>query len=345
MIKKVVVIGLGLLICLGSLTCSSHASKKIKVGVCVATMQEEVYSIMKKAMEESAPSLNAEIIWTSSDNNEGTQVEKVENLLTQGIDVLILHPVNMDAATVLVDKADKEKVPVVGMDRCPKNRNIVAYVTADSYKVGVVQAEYVAKKLGGKGNIIILSGDPGNPVSHEITKGNEDVFAKYPEIRIVFKQWHKNWSAEEAMANTENILTKFNNNIAAVVANNDGMALGALQAVKSQKLEKQIITVGADCCLPAAKSVLAGELTMTVNKFPEAIGTTALKVAVNKVLGKPINNEGKTFDNGKLNDNTSVIIPLVLTPVEGFDKENINDVAYRVKKFTPEEMGILPQSK
>jgi ABC-type xylose transport system substrate-binding protein len=112
---------------------AAGANKKIKVGVSVATMKEAVYSFMKKAMMDNKDKYDAEIYWVAANNDEMAQVANVEDLLAQGIDVLILHPVNTVAAGSLVEKARKENVPVISMDRLPINANVNCHVTANSF--------------------------------------------------------------------------------------------------------------------------------------------------------------------------------------------------------------------
>jgi ABC-type sugar transport system substrate-binding protein len=295
-------------------------SKKIKIGVSVATMKEAVYTFMKKAIEEQAQKDGVEIVWVSADNDEQKQLNDVQNLLSQKVNALILHAVNTGAASNLVAQAKNAGVPVVAMDRLPeKTKDIALYVTADSKKVGQVQAEFVAKQLGGKGKVIILEGEAGNGVARDITAGNKEVLAKYPDIKIVASQAHQHWSSELAMNTVTNILTKEKNDIQAILANNTGMAMGAVQALKQAGLGGKVVVVGSDADLNGLQSIIDGDgLTADVDKKPIQLGLESYKAAVAAAKGEKL--KGDTEVDG---------IQVKLTPIELITKENVMTMTYR----------------
>jgi len=296
--------------------------KKIKIGVSVATMQESVYSFMKKAMDDNKDKDGVEILWTSADNREEKQLSDVENLLSQGIDVLVLHAVNTGAAANLVAKAAAKNVPVVAMDRLPENAKVALYVTADSKKVGQIQAEFLAKQLNGRGNVIILEGEAGNGVARDITAGNKEVLAKYPDIKIVVDQAHKSWARDLAMATTETALTKYNNNIQGILANNSGMAMGAVQALINKKLNGKVVVIGSDADLDACQAIIKGDLSADVDKMPYELGLASYKAAL--ALAKHEEVKGDiTVKNGQYD------VPVRLTPVKLITKDNVMEMKYR----------------
>lgn len=289
---------------------------KIKIGVSVATMQEAVYSFMKKAMMDNKDKYDVEVYWVSSNNNEMAQVGNVEDLLAQGIDVLILHSVNTTAASGLVKKAHRENVPVVSMDRLPTNVKVDCHVTADSFLVGQIQARYIVEQLNGKGNIIILEGEAGNDVAREITSGNKDVFKRCPDIKIVVDHAHRSWSRDLAMATTENTLTNYNNNIQGILANNSGMIMGAVQALVSEGLTEKVVTIGSDADKDSCKAIINGTNNADVDKMPYQLGLGAFEVAVTIARGENFEAD-KEIQNGKYK------VPVKLTPVRLITSENI----------------------
>lgn len=293
--------------------------KRIKIGVSVATMQESVYSFMKKAIEDQAAKDGVDIVWVSADNKEDKQLADVENLLSQGINGLILHSVNTGAAANLVAKAKAKNVPVVAMDRLPENTNDVAlYVTADSKKVGEEQAKYLVSKLGGKGKVIILEGEAGNGVARDITAGNKEILGQNAGIQIVADQAHKSWARDLAMATVENVLTKENNDIQGVLANNSGMAMGAVQALKKRGLAGKVVVIGSDADLDACQSIVAGELTADVDKKPVELGLASYRAALALARGQSVNA-----------DTTIGSIKVQLTPIQLIDKTNVDTMTYR----------------
>ena len=319
---KIAAVFLAISVLAANISYAAGANKKIKVGVSVATMKEAVYSFMKKAMMDNKDKYNAEIYWVAANNDEMAQVANVEDLLAQGIDVLILHPVNTVAAASLVEKARKENVPVVSMDRLPVNANVNCHVTANSFLVGQTQAKYLAEKLNGKGNIVILEGESGNDVAKEITSGNKDILKNYPGMKIVVDQTHKSWSRDLAMATTENALTNYKNDIQGVSANNSGMIMGAVQAILAEGLKGKIITVGSDADKDSCQAIIDGTNSADVDKEPYQLGLISFETAVKIARGEKVETD-TTVQNGKYK------VPVKFTPVRLITKENVKDMKDR----------------
>ncbi len=292
------------------------APKKVKVGFILSTMQEERYQKDKAIFEETAKKLGADVLFESCNNNEQTQAAKVENLLAQGVQALVIQPVNSEAAGTFVREAHEDHVKVVAYDRIIKNADLDFYVTQDSFKVGVLQAEAAVKATHQKGNYVILMGQSGHSVATEITRGNLSVLKKYPNIKVVIQQAHANWSPQEAMATVENALTKYKNQITAVLANNSGMAHGAVQALKEQKLLGTVFVAGADADLSAIRNVVQGHQQFEVLKAIRPLAEAAAQAAVKLALNETPRHDDLIF-NGKNKVKT------VNTPVYAITAENI----------------------
>ena len=292
------------------------STSKIKLGFILSTMQEERYQKDKAIFEQEAKKLGAEVLFESCNNNEQTQAAKVENLLAKGIQVLVIQPVNGEAAGTFVREAHEDKVKVVAYDRLIKNADLDFYVTQDSFKVGVLQAEAAVKATGGTGNYALLMGQSGHSVAMEITRGYLSVLKKYPNIKIVVQQSHDNWSPQEAMATIENALTKNKNKIDAVLANNSGMAHGAVQALKEQNLLGKVFVAGADADLSAIRNIVAGHQQFEVLKAIQPLAESAARVAVQLAKNENPQGDAVVF-NGKAQVKT------VNTPVYPITKDNI----------------------
>jgi len=294
----------------------SSTQKKTKLGFVLATMNEERYLKDRNYFMDFAASLGAEVEFSSCDGKVDLQTGEVETLLSKRVDAIVIQPVNGEAASSIVTLAKKDNVPVVAYDRIIKNADIDAYVTQNSFQVGVLQAEAAVLATQGKGNYILLMGEAGHSVADEITRGVMSVLEKHPEIKVVTKQNHPNWSSALALATVENALTKNKNNIQAVLANNDGMALGAVQALEEQKLAEKVFVAGADADLTAIKNILKGKQSMTVLKGIKPLAEEAVKVAI--ALAKK---ESIKFDEMKNNGTKEV--PVINTPVSKITKENV----------------------
>jgi D-xylose transport system substrate-binding protein len=297
---------------------SPVAEAAVKIGFVLSTLQEERYQKDQKYFTEEAGKLGFVPVIVSSDNNPQTQAAKVENLLTQGVKALVIQPVNSDAAAALVKLAHDDNVPVVAYDRLINQSPVDFFVTMDSFQVGVLQAEAAVKATKGKGNYVILMGQAGHSAANDITRGVESVLAKYPAIKVVVKKNHDAWSQAAAMATMENALTQFKNKVDAVLANNSGMAQGAVKAIQDQGLSGKIFVAGADADLAAIKSILAGRQQLEVLKAIAPLAQAAAQTAFQLASGKKPSATSSSTSG-------SYTIPTIATPVYAVNKDNLEE--------------------
>tara|TARA_R110002072_G_scaffold64203_2_gene159198 strand:- start:38656 stop:39654 length:999 start_codon:yes stop_codon:yes gene_type:complete len=309
-------------ILLCTLIISSNSFAKVKIGFLLSTLQEERYLKDKKYFEDEAKKLGAEVIFYSADNSERTQVKKMENLLTKGVDVVVVQPVNSDAASTLVEIAKEDDIPVIAYDRIINNADLDYYVTQDSKKVGQLQAAAAAKAINGKGNVVILSGQSGHSVANAITEGATEELKKHKGINIVVQKNHDAWSPSLAMATTENALSKYNGKIDAVLANNSGMANGAVQAIAGfdKKLIGKVFVAGADADLASIKNIVKGSQQFEVFKDFKILAETSARVAFNVASKKAIGFEMTKSYNGKKD------VSVINTPVFPVTKDTIQEI-------------------
>jgi D-xylose transport system substrate-binding protein len=301
---------------------SAIAADKIKIGFVLSTMQEERYQKDQKYFAEEAKRLGFEPIMVSADNNPQTQTAKVENLLSLGVKALVIQPVNSQAAANLVKLAHEDKVPVVAYDRMISDSPVDFYVTQDSFLVGKLQAEAAVKATKGKGNYVILMGQAGHSVANEITRGVKSVLAKYPDIKVVVEKNHEGWSSALAMTTVENALTQYKNKIDAVIANNSGMAQGAVQAIDEQGLSGKVIVAGADADLVSIKNIMAGKQQFEVLKDIAPLAKTSAQVAFDLARGKKPK-ATETTKSGKYE------VPTAATPVYPITKDNVEERIFK----------------
>lgn len=295
---------------------STQVVKPVRIGFVLATMNEERYAKDKQYFLDAAKALGAEVEFAACDDKVDVQTAKVETLLAKKVDVLVVQPVNGEAAGTLVAAARRDGVPVVAYDRIIRNADIDLYVTQDSFRVGTLQAEAAVRATGGKGNYVLLMGEAGHSVAEEITRGVLSVLDKHSGVQVILKQNHPGWSTALALSTVENALTRSQNNIHAILANNDGMAMGAIKALSEQKLGSTVFVAGADADLSAVKDIIAGKQSMTVLKGIRPLAEAAVKGAI-ELARKKVPTHDATVSNGK----KSVFV--VNTPVYEVNKENI----------------------
>ena len=301
--------------------------KDIKVGVSVGHTQEERWQREIDMFKAYADEHGFELLVQSAENSAQKQVSQCENLVNQGIDVLILQSLDASAVAPIIDMAHEEGIKVISYDRFAMNCDLDYYITFDSFKVGVVQATFVTEKAP-EGNYIWLKGAAEDNNAHLVAAGQQSILQPYidnGDIEIVLEQWCKGWDPNEALKHTENALTNANNDIQGVVASNDGTAGGAIQALAAQGLYVPIS--GQDADLAACQRIVEGTQTGTVYKPLARLNRSAMELAVAIATGQDTTNAidpalgewTQLSNNFKDVDSFSVDVIAV-------DKDNIYDI-------------------
>ena len=249
-----------------------------KIGVSWASFQEERWKIDEAAMKAAIEAAGDEYISADAQSSSEKQLSDVDALIAQGANVLIINAWDKDAIGPAIEKAAAEGIPVVGYDRLIEDDRTF-YLTFDNKGVGRIIAEEVTKAKP-DGNFAIILGDPGDPNSAFLREGMEEVIGdavKAGTIKIVGEANTDGWKPENAQKNMEQILTANNNAVDAVLAENDGMAGGAIAALSAQGLNVPI--GGQDGDLAALNRVARGTQTVSVWKDSRELGKAAADIA------------------------------------------------------------------
>jgi len=295
-------------------------SGQIVVAWSMASMEVQSYQVAKQAVELYASKFNAKVLWTDAHNDVTKETNDVENLLAQKPDVIIIHPVDATASAPLVAKAKAQGIPVVDFQRPINSNEFDVFVGGGTYIEGMLQGDFVANSLHGKGRVAIIEGDIGNNNAKNIAKGNKDSLKKYPGIQIVADQASPMWARDKAMNLAENILASNNNNIDAFIVANDDMAGGVSQVLQSKDLPN-IIVVGGDGDRDAMQRIMAGTQTGTVVQSFIELPRKALQVAAG-LARKEI--DPKSFKKEPIFfDPVGSPVPIVTEPYVFISKKNI----------------------
>lgn len=306
----------------GSGTGSARPSNgKIRIGFSMDTLKEERWQRDKELVEKRARELGAEINVAVADGNDDRQNQQVENLLTSGIDVLIIAPHNARIAASAVANAKKQGVPVISYDRLVASDDLDLYISHQVTKIGEMQAKY-ALDHAPKGNYVMVYGSSTD--NNALLLKDAQLAILKPaidqkDINIIAQQFAAEWKAEEALNIVENALTQNKNNVVAVVASNDGTAGGAIQALKAQGLTGKVVVTGQDAELPALQRIAQGEQTMTIYKPIQPLAYGAVDAAIKLAKKEAIN----TSDKIKAVNRE---IPSLLFEPKVIDKSNLSDV-------------------
>lgn len=261
---------------------SDAGQKKTVIGVSLPTQREEIWVKGKDAMEAEAARLGVEIRIMLADADINVQAGQVENLLSQGIDALILAPVDSDAVSTMVEKSQADNVPVVCFARLANNCVVDYYVTCDNIQVGELQGQFLIDNVPAGSNVIVMSGAPTDNLALLFKQGNMNIItpaARAGKVNVVTELAVENWLPDNAMKIVENSLTQNRNNIQGILAPNDGTAGGAIQALEAQGLKGKVVVTGMDAEGAAIERILAGEQSMTIFKDIAAQAVAAVQAA------------------------------------------------------------------
>lgn len=260
---------------------------KIKIGV--SMLFDDLWlTILRDAITAAADADgNVELIMVDSKEDVATQLGQVENFVTQGVDAIILIPPNTDATDPATKLAVDAGIPLVYVNRKPANLpEGVYYVGSDSLVAGHLQMEWLAEKMGGKGNLVIMNGNLSQEAAQQRTAGVKEIAAKFPDIKII-KEDTANWSRAEGLALMENWLST-GDEINAVAANNDEMAIGALQAIEDAGKLGQILVGGVDASPDALQLMDEQKLNVTVFQNAAGQGEGGIKTAIALARGEKV---------------------------------------------------------
>jgi D-xylose transport system substrate-binding protein len=298
---------------------------QVVVGVSWNNFQEERWKTDEAAMKSVLDPAGAKYISTDAQSSASKQLTDVENLISQGANVLIVLAQDTDAIQPAVQKAVDEGIPVIGYDRLIENPKAF-YITFDNKQVGVLEAKAVFAAQP-KGNYVIIKGNSADPNADFLRGGIEEVIGaavKSGDIKIVGESYTDNWDPANAQKEMEQFLTVNNNKVDAVVCENDGMAGGVVAALAAQGLAGQVPVSGQDGDHAALNRVALGTQTVSVWKDARLLGAGAATIALDLAKGTAMKDiKGAVQFNGgpKKVDMTSVF--LAPNPIT---KDNLNEV-------------------
>lgn len=276
-------------------TTPAEGKGEIVIGCTLQNLSEEFMTMLKGAMEIKLKEYdNVKLIVNDAESKPDKQASQLDSFMAQKVDAVIISPVDADALAPAVKSVVDAGIPVITCSADVTGDMGQVWVGSENENGGEIEMNYVAEQLGGKGNIAVLRGPLGAFAEQGRFRGYEASLANYPDIKIVFDQT-ANWQREEAMSLIENLITA-GTQIDAIVCQNDGMALGALQAVKAAGKQDEIIITGIDAIQDALDSIKAGELDATC--FQDAIGQgqAALEMAVKAANGETIERNNIPFE-------------------------------------------------
>ncbi len=212
------------------------------------------------------------------------QIEQVESFIAQKVDAIIMNPCEVEASSPAVTKALAAKIPIINVNSETSTKPS-AFVGSDDVESARIAMKFIAEKLGGKGNIVMIHGYMGQAAQLKREQGAKEILKQFPNIKLLAHQTAE-WDRAQAMSLTENWIQTYGKSINAVFAQNDEMGMGAVKALTNAGLKDKVIVVSIDAIPDALQAVKNGSLDATVFQNAKEQGSKAIETAIKAAKGE-----------------------------------------------------------
>ncbi|MGY1622894.1 substrate-binding domain-containing protein [Geodermatophilus sp. SYSU D00965] len=242
-------VALGGVLLLGTAACgagdesvNADGEGPIRVGVTVYDMSSFITQ-GQEGMEAYAEANDIELLWNSAGNDVSTQATQVDQLVNAGVDAIIIVPVQADSLGPQLQAAQAANIPVIAVNTTLTDESaITSSVLPDDVAAGAQEMQMMADALGGQGNILVLQGPLGSSPELDRTEGIQSVLEENPGINVLAMDT-ANWKRDEAVNKVKNWISSFGDQINGVVAENDDMGLGAVQALNEAGMDVPVVGI------------------------------------------------------------------------------------------------------
>ena len=304
--KKALSLLLAVAMLLALTACStSQKSDKVKIGVTLMDFSTEFGIGLKDYMTAKADAMgDVELTVVDAGGDAAKQLQQVETFISQKVDAIIMQPQEQEACSPAIDKAKAAGIPIINCNSLTITEPD-AYVGSNDSESAEIAMTYIAEQLGGKGNVLMMHGHPGQTAEVKRTEGAMDILAQNPDMTLLDEQT-ADWDRAEAMTLMENWIQAYGDQINAVFCQNDEMALGALNALVQAGKKDNVLVVGVDAIDDALQSVKDGKMDATVYQDCKGQAEGAIEAAYKLAKGESVEKE--------------ILIPFILVTTENVDE-------------------------
>ncbi len=305
-LRSVILLVLALSMLLALTACStSQKSDKVKIGVTLMDFSTEFGIGLKDYMTAKADAMgDVELTVVDAGGDAAKQLQQVETFISQKVNAIIMQPQEQEACSPAIDKAKAAGIPIINCNSLTITEPD-AYVGSNDSESAEIAMTYIAKQLGGKGNVLMMHGHPGQTAEVKRTEGAMDILAQNPDMTLLDEQT-ADWDRAEAMTLMENWIQAYGDQINAVFCQNDEMALGALNALVQAGKKDNVLVVGVDAIDDALQSVKDGKMDATVYQDCKGQAEGAIEAAYKLAKGESVEKE--------------ILIPFILVTTENVDE-------------------------
>lgn len=262
---------------------TKKTAKDLKLGVSISTTNNPYFVAMKDGLDKFAGEKKVSLKVADTQDDAARQADDIQNFISQNVDAILINPVDSKAVVSSIKAANSANIPVILIDRGSEGGDVLTTVASDNVEAGKMAAEFVVKELGEKAKAFELSGVPGASATVDRGKG----FNKIAKAKLdILSSQSANFDRAKALNTAQNMI-QGHKDVQVIFAQNDEMALGAAQAVKSAGL-KDILIVGIDGQPDAHDAIKNGDITATIAQQPAKMGEIAIQAAIDHYQGKKV---------------------------------------------------------
>ncbi|MCW0482649.1 substrate-binding domain-containing protein [Gaoshiqia sediminis] len=294
-------------------------NQKPEIGLLMDTIARERWVKDRDAFVQKVNDLGGSVTVKVADSDASVQFQQALEMINAGIDVLVIIPVDMTVAAGIVKMAKKQNIPVISYDRLIRDSDIDFYVSTDNIDVGEQMASFLTT-VRPTGNYVLIGGPTTDNNSFQLHLGWMNVLQPLidkGDIKVVSHQFVERWEPQDAYQLMSSVLNE-GHTVDAVIAGNDALAQGAIDALAEHGMAGKALVAGQDADITAIRNIILGNQTITIYKPIESLAFNAADAAVKMAKGKkPSDNMSFTINNGHR------LVPAILLNGQVVNKQNI----------------------
>lgn len=318
------------------ISCNSE-KPKLRIGVLMRGLVIERCKIEQQYFIERINQLGGEAVVMDANEDDKVQVAQGMDLIKQGVDAIIIFPVNQVTSAEIIRAANQEKIPVVNYESLIEKADINFFVSTNNYEGGVLMAKYVVSKVP-KGNYVVIGGNRGDKNAILIKEGNYKVINPLVEKGDIKKNYdvYADWTPDEGYHQMKTYLNLSGMIPDVVLSSNDGIAEGVIKALSEAGIEQGVLITGLDADLKACQRIMEGKQTLTIYKPFKEQAYCAVEAAFQMAQGKKPEKANTKVDNGYKEVDAYLATPTLV------DRENIKSVIIDNKVYTETQLQSHP---
>lgn len=276
-------------------------SKHPKIGILIHSYENARWTKDKDYLVDDLTKAGAEIMLEVADNDQQKQIEQAKVMIKDGAQVLIVVSINQDKAAKIVELAHEANVKVIAYDRLINGCKLDYYVTANSTRIGELQATYITS-LKPKGKYALICGSKYDDNSMKLFLGQMNILQPFMErgdIQLVYSEFTEDWTPAEGALHTKRLFDQNQDSITAIITGSDAIADGVLTVLREKGLDGKVMVAGQDAELDNVKDIMSGAQTCDILKPLKEMASITAQLAVSLALEKPLKMKFTHESNGK----------------------------------------------